>query len=128
MQKIVLKGTVFSGKGEGRKFIDLHWVKKQIEEKLGFTPYSGTLNIRLNEVSIKNKKLLENVHRFEIFPEKGFCTGILVKARIDSLECAIIIPEISNYPKQVLEIIAHLYLREQLHITDGDQIAVTVNT
>ena len=46
--KIVFKGSVFSGNGEGRKFIELPWVKRQIQEKLGFTPYLGTLNIRLN--------------------------------------------------------------------------------
>ncbi len=56
LQKIVFKGTVFSGKGEGRKFIELPWVKRQIEEKLGFTPYSGTLNIRLIKRSAKSKK------------------------------------------------------------------------
>jgi riboflavin kinase len=127
LQRIVFEGTVFSGKGEGRKFIDLPWVKQQIKEKLGFTPYIGTLNICLSTESVKQKKLLENARRFEIYPEKGYCTGILIKAHISSLECAIIIPEISNYSSDVLEIIAHLYLREYLHLVDGDQVTVTVN-
>jgi riboflavin kinase len=127
LQKIVLRGTVFSGKGEGRKFIDLPWVKQQIREKLGFTPYMGTLNILLSKESIKQKKLLENAQRFEIYPEKGYCTGILIKAYIESLECAIIIPEISNYSSDVLEVIAYLYLREHFNISDGNQVTVTVN-
>ncbi len=126
MQKIVFKGTVFSGKGEGRKFIDLPWVKQQIEEKLGFTPYLGTLNIRLSKEDIKQKKLLQNAPRSPISPEKGYCTGTLIKANIDQLECAIIIPEISNYSNDVLEIIAPLYLREHLNVADGDQVTVTV--
>ena len=127
MREIVLKGTVFSGTGEGRKFIDLPWVKQQIKEKLGFTPYIGTLNICLSKESIKQKIQLENAQRFEIYPEKGYCTGILIKAYINNLECAIIIPEISNYSNDVLEIIAHLYLREHLHIIDGNQLTVIVN-
>lgn len=127
MQKIVLRGTVFSGKGEGRKFIDLPWVKQQIKEKLGFTPYIGTLNIRLSKESIKQKKLLETAQRFEIYPEKGYCTGILIKAYIESLACAIIIPKISNYSSDVLEVIAYLYLREHFNISDGNQVTVTVN-
>ena len=127
MGKIIFKGTVFSGTGEGRKFIDLPWVKRQIEEKLGFTPYSGTLNIRLSNESAKQKKLLENAERLEVYPEKGYCTGILIKANIDSLEGAIIIPQVTNYPSAVLEVIAPWYLRERLKITDGSEVTITVN-
>ena len=127
MGKIIFKGTVFSGTGEGRKFIDLPWVKRQIEEKLGFTPYSGTLNIRLSKESAKQKKLLENAKRLKVYPEKGYCTGILIKANIDSLECAIIIPQVTNYPSDILEVIAPWYLRERLKITDGSEVTVTVN-
>ena len=127
MGKIIFKGTVFSGTGEGRKFIDLPWVKRQIEEKLGFTPYSGTLNIRLSNESAKQKKLLENAERLEVYPEKGYCIGILIKANIDSLEGAIIIPQVTNYPSAVLEVIAPWYLRERLKITDGSVVTVTVN-
>ncbi len=127
MGKIIFKGAVFSGTGEGRKFIDLSWVKRQIEEKLGFTPYSGTLNIRLSNESAKQKKLLENAERLEVYPEKGYCTGILIKAYIDSLECAIIIPQVTNYPSAVLEVIAPWYLRERLKIADGSEVTITVN-
>src|SRR5208283_3367809 len=94
LREIVLKGTVFSGNGEGRKFIDLPWVKRQIQEKLGFTPYSGTLNIRLSKEGEKQKKLLENAEQLEISPAKGYCTGKLFKAHIDGLECAIIVPQV----------------------------------
>jgi riboflavin kinase len=127
LREIVLKGTVFSGTGEGRKFIDLSWVKQQIQEKLGFTPYSGTLNIRLTKESVKQKKLLENAKQLEVYPAKGYCTGKLIKAHIDSLECAIIIPQIPNYPSDVLEVIAPWYLRERLNVADGSEVAVTVN-
>ena len=126
MPKILFKGTVFSGTGEGRKFIDLPWVKQQIKEKLGFTPYSGTLNIRLSKDSVKQKKLLESAKRMEINPEKGYCTGLLIKAKIGSLECAIVVPQVPNYPSDVIEIIAPVYLRERLSIADGSEVAVTV--
>jgi riboflavin kinase len=126
LQKLAFKGTVFSGKGEGRKFIDLPWVKGQIKEKLGFIPYSGTLNIRLSEKGVKQKKLLKNALRLEICPEKGFCKGMLIKSSIDGLECAIIIPEIPHYPSDVLEVIAPWYLRERLKISDGSELTVIV--
>jgi riboflavin kinase len=127
LPKIVLKGTVFSGTGEGRKFIDLPWVKQQIEEKLGFAPYAGTLNIRLLKFSVKQKKLLENAKGIVVCPEKGYCTGLLIKAKIGSLECAIVIPQVRNYPSDVMEIIASVYLRERLKVADGSEVTVTVN-
>ena len=127
MPKTVFRGTVFSGKGEGRKFIDLPWVKGQIREKLGFTPYSGTLNIHLTKETAENKKLLENTKHFDINPEKGYCTGLLIKACIGNLDCAVIIPQVPNYPTDVLEVIASVCLRQRLKIVDGDEVAVTVD-
>ena len=124
---MVLKGSVFSGKGEGRKFIDLPWVKGQIKEKLGFVPYSGTLNIRLSEEGVKQKKCLKRPLKLEIYPEKGFCKGMLIKSSIDGLECAIIIPQVSSYPSDVLEVIAPWYLRERLKIADGNEVSVIVD-
>jgi riboflavin kinase len=78
LSQITFEGTVFSGKGEGKKFISLPWVKRQIEEKLGFTPYAGTLNIRLTAESANRKELLEKAKKFEILPEEGFCKGSLI--------------------------------------------------
>jgi len=124
---MVLSGTVFSGSGQGRKFIGLPWVKQQIEEKLGFIPYSGTLNIRLTKENIQQKKLLDNSTQIEICPPKGYCTGKLIKAQIVSLQCAIIIPQVPNYPSDVLEVIAPWYLRERFKLTDGSEVTVAVN-
>ena len=127
MPKIVFKGTVFSGNGEGRKFIELPWVKQQIQEKLGFTPYAGTLNIRLAEDSVKQKKLLQDTKGIEVYPERGYYSGLLIKAYMGILECAIVIPQVPNYPSNVMEIIAPVYLRERLKIADDSEVTVTVN-
>jgi riboflavin kinase len=127
LPKITFKGTVYTGSGEGRKFIDLPWVKRQIQEKLDFTPYSGTLNIHLNKESAKQKALLEKPERLQIYPETGYCTGILIKAHVDNLACAIIIPQIPHYPIYLLELVAAWCLRERLNLHDGDEVTVTVN-
>ncbi len=123
----MFKGTVLSGRGEGRKFIDLSWVKAQIKEKLGFTPYSGTLNIRLTKETVGNKKLLKNTTHLEICPENGYCTGELFQALIGSFECAIIIPQMPSYPHDVLEVISPFCLRERLKLVDGDEVTIVVD-
>jgi riboflavin kinase, archaea type len=124
---IVLEGTVFSGKGEGKKFICLPWVKQQIIKKLGFSPYSGTLNLHLAKEIVEKRILLENAMGIEIEPQPGFCPGVMFKAHIGTLECAVVIPKILNYPRDVLEVIAPVCLREQLKLVDGSLVAVSVN-
>ena len=127
LKRIKLSGTVFSGGGEGKKFLDLPWVNRQIEKKLGFVPYPGALNVSLSEESAKRRKLLEKAHSIKICPADGYCNGALFKAFIGTLECAIVVPEVAGYPKGVLEIIAAVNLRETLQLEDGGEVTVTVN-
>ena len=127
MPKIVFRGKVFFGTGNGKKFVGLPWVKQQIERKLGFLPYVGTLNIRLTEEGMKKKILLENVKGMVVEPQAGYCPGIMFKACIGALECAVVIPQVPNYSSDVLEIIAPVCLREKLKLADGSSVTVSVS-
>jgi riboflavin kinase len=127
LKKIKLSGKVFSGQGNGTRFLGLLWVKRQIKEKLGFTPYLGTLNVRLFEESARRRKLLEKATAMQVCPAEGFCSGKIFKASVGVLECAIVVPEVPGYATDVLEIIAPGNLREKLQLADGDRITVTVN-
>jgi riboflavin kinase, archaea type len=127
LPELVFEGTVFSGKGEGRKFVSLSWVKQQIKEKLGFTPYAGTLNLRLNRESAEKKVLLGTSGALWITPQDGYCPGVMYQAEIDGLECAVVIPKVPNYSAEVLEVIASVCLREQLNLCDGSVVSVSVN-
>ena len=127
MKKIKFSGKVFSGKGGGKKFLKLQWVKQQVKEKLGFAPYLGTLNVQLSNESAECRKLLEKAASMKIRPAEGYCSGKLFNASIGTVKCAIVIPEVAGYPQNVLEIIAPVNLREKLKLADGDEITVTVN-
>jgi len=121
-----VKGIVFSGSGEGARFIEIPWVRKQITEKLGFIPYAGTLNIKLAE-GIANSKLLKKAKAIEILPAEGFCRGKCFNACfMDTLKCAIVIPEVENYPEDILELIAPINLREKFKLKDGDIVNVEI--
>jgi len=118
---------VFSGKGEGAKFINLPWVRKQITEKLGFTPHPGTLNIKLTRESLKLRTLLGKTGAIEISPAAGFHRGRCFKAYlINNLKCAVVIPETPNYPRDIIELIAPINLREKLQLRDGDYVQVKI--
>lgn len=127
MKKIEFSGKVFSGEGGGKKFVELEWVKRQINAVIGFTPYAGTLNIRLSDKSAGHRRLLENAASLTIRPAEGYSSGKLFKATMGTLECAIVLPEVAGYPENVLEIIAPMNLREKFQLADGDEITVTVS-
>ena len=127
MKTIEFSGSVFSGRSEGRKFIALPWVKRQIREKLGFIPYPGTLNVRLSEESTQRRKFLDDTEGMSICPSEGYCSGLLFKAEIEGLDCAVVVPQVEGYPLDVLEVIASVNLKEKLGLRDGDEITVTVH-
>lgn len=129
MVTITVKGRVFRGKGEGGWFISLSWVKKQFKEKLGFNPYPGTLNLRLpGKAEIRNLKRMVNLFRgIEIGSAEEICRGRCFKALImEKVNGAVVIPNIPNYPTDVLEVVAGLCLRDRFNLRDGDEVELTV--
>jgi riboflavin kinase len=124
--KIQLTGKVFTGKGEGKQYVERPWVQHEIETKLGFTPYAGTLNLSLTPESAKQRKAIEKFADLRVCATHGCCGGILFKAQIDKMDCGVVIPELEEYPPDVLEVIAYAYLREKLGLRDGDEVAVMV--
>jgi riboflavin kinase len=127
LKRIEFSGTVISGGGDGKKFMELPWVKRQITEKLGFAPYAGTLNLKLTEESAKHRKLLEKTPSAKVLPAEGYCDGLLFKAFIGILQCAIVVPQVAGYPNDLLEVIASVNLREALQLEDGCEVTVTAN-
>lgn len=123
LNRLIFNGVVTSGQGNGKKYLDLPWVKSQILEKLGYIAYPGTLNIRITK-EINQRKKLEGKKAIQIYPAEGYCFGAVFKATINSVDCAIIIPQVKGYPCDILEIIAPIYLRETLKLKDNDSVVV----
>ena len=125
---VYVKGKIFSGSGKGAYFTALPWVRKQIKEKIGFMPHPGTLNVKLIGEFVEARKLLENAKALEILPEPGYCSGKCFKGYIgkQNMLCAIVLPCIENYPRDVLEIVAPSNLREKLKLRDGDEVEVRI--
>ncbi len=94
---------------------------------MGFTPYAGTLNIQLTQESKEKRKFLDPTRGFMVVPETGFCPGVLFKASIEGLQCAVVVPLVPDYPTDVLEVIAPVHLRGQLGLKDGSLVSVAVS-
>lgn len=127
MKKLTLEGALVTGEGNGKRYISLPWVKQQIKEKLGFTPYSGTLNLHLTADNVKRRSLLLKAKTAVICPAEGYCVGALFGADVAGLECGVVVPEVAGYPNNLLEVIAPLNLRTRLGLEDGNCVKVTIN-
>lgn len=130
--EVILEGRVFSGLGEGFYYISLPQYFEQIKERVGFVPYPGTLNIQLlSKDSLENRMLLEKIADI---PIDGFSNGQrtyggakCIKALFNGeQEAAIIFVERSHYGKDVIEVIAPVYLRGKYGLRDGDKVFLKV--
>jgi riboflavin kinase len=129
--EIKLEGKIFTGLGEGAYYISQPKYEKQFIEKLGFKPYPGTLNVKIEEEYLKKIFLIKSYPGIVI---EGFING---KRTFGSVKCykavlegkiegAIVSAMRSHYGDNILEVIAPVNLRKALKLKDGDKISFTV--
>lgn len=81
--------------GEGAKFTQIDWVRRQFIDKLGIDPYPGTLNLKIiDKDSLENLKALRILPGIEIKPDNpSFCIGRCYHVMIEGkIKGAIVIP------------------------------------
>jgi riboflavin kinase len=127
---VKLTGVVVSGLSEGAFYISLEGYRRAIEEALGFTPYPGTLNVRLERQSLPYRMYLDSLPGILI---PGFSNGIRTygavkafRARIRGVEGAVVMPERTHHPTDVIEVVAPVKLRDVLGLKDGDRIEIEI--
>jgi riboflavin kinase len=120
-----LKGKVVTGLGEGQYYISLEGYRQQFNEKLGFDPYPGTLNIRLTEPFVQAEHEAVNISGFK-GENRTFGGCKCYPVRIKGVRGAIIRPDRTSYPPNLIEIIAPIKLRQSLGLQDGDEVEVTL--
>ncbi|OPY21300.1 MAG: Riboflavin kinase [Methanomethylovorans sp. PtaU1.Bin073] len=127
---IKLHGKVIAGLGEGQYYIAQNGYMSQFSEKLGFQPFPGTLNVKLNETSIAMRQRMDCVEPICIQGfndgKRTFGSGKCYLIKINGIKSVVIIPERTHYPTNLLEIIAPVNLRETLHLKDGDEVNILV--
>jgi riboflavin kinase len=125
-----LKGRVFTGKSEGAHFLSIKRFVEEFKQKIGYVPFPGTLNLKLDESSVKNRKKLfsRNTIRIEGFIENGieygggYCHRVKIQNKINGHAIKI---DKTTYREDVLEIIAPVCLRKELKLKDGDIVKIS---
>ncbi len=134
--EVELVGRVITGLGEGKYYTTLEGYKKQFKEKLGFYPFPGTLNLRLDAHSVEARRALEwgNAIEIESFKTEirtfggGRCYPCrILHERAHSIRSFVIIPERTHYPNDIIEIISPVYLRKELNLKDGDELRIRIH-
>lgn len=125
----IFQGTVFSGIGEGAYYVNQDIYKQQFLLKLGFQPYPGTLNLRVHREDQEAVRILaaSPFILIEGFTNEGrsFGPAKCFSSKIDDkVHGALILPVRTHYSGDVVELISPKYLREELHLKDGDTIRV----
>ena len=127
-KKMIIKGIVTNGLKDGKYYLSLNEYRKRIKDKLGFEPYPGTLNIRLNLDNGNIKERLKRMNGIEIegFEKKNRIFGSIkcFNCEINGIKSSIIIPERSHYGSDTIEIISSYELRKKLNLKNGDEVVV----
>ncbi len=126
-----LTGQVTSGMGEGRYYMEIPEYKDGFKECLGFTPYPGTLNLRLvTKEDIKVRQILQDLEGIEIkgftYNNRTFGSVKCFKANVEGVDGAVVIPARTHHGFDTLEAIAPAKIRDATGINDGDIITVKV--
>lgn len=129
---VEVEGTVFDGLGEAAYYVSQEGYKNQFISKLGFEPFPGTLNLRLNSP-------LDREVRRDLATQKGFhidgfrdgkrtyggaeCFKALLNGKI---QCAVLLIERTSHDDSVIEVIAQQSLRRALHLLKGSKVQIKI--
>ena len=125
-----IQGVIFSDLGQASRFMALDWVQEALRERLGFAPYPATLNVRPS--TPQDARLWREIQReIAALPltasESGFCSAKLYFVSIkrltgseETIRGAVLLPAVVDYPKDKIEIVSQLRVKDALFIKDGD--------
>ena len=127
--KVIFKGKVVSGMGEGKYYTKQKGYADHFKKHLGFTPHPGTFNVEIEYIERNKLRLLRTyggilIKEFHA-ENRTFGSVVCFKATINGYDGAIVLPKRSHYAI-VLECISPYHLREKLGVHDGDQVEVVV--
>jgi riboflavin kinase len=132
---VELSGTVTSGMGEGRHYISLSGYMAQFRDELGYEPFAGTLNVDLDEASVRKRSRLNGVEPITIAGWEGddrtygpaFCYPATLEVDGESsADAHVIAPERTHHGEDQLEVIAPDKLRDRFDLADGDEVIIRV--
>ena len=121
-----LSGVVTSGLGQGAYFMSLPWVRDAVRWLIGFTPYPGTLNVRLDADTVGVWRRIREAHSIVLAPPPTEPCGARLFPLVvaPDLEAAVIVPDVTRYGEDLLELIAAVHVRSRLGLHDESRVTL----
>ena len=129
-----LGGSVISGLGEGSYYMSLNGYTKQFKVKIGYVPFPGTLNIKLNQLQATQIiQQLDDLDNIIIDPfSDGKRTFGWVKCfhatLNNSIKCELIRLERTHHDNSVIELISKNNLRRTARLKTGSKVTIKIHT
>lgn len=127
-----IQGNLLTGLGEGKYYVSKSNYRKQFKELLKIEPYPGTLNLKVKVKDIRTFLMNKNKILIKGFEGKERSYGDIAAYEIGIFSgdskfgkrAAILIPERTNHPEDVVEIIADFYIRGEYKLADNDELII----
>ena len=104
------------------------WVQRSLGENLGFSPYPGTLNLRIESEPMMAvwREILAQVSGIEIAArDPAHCQARCFPVEIEGkYRGAVLLPEVDGYPADKIEVVAPVRLKDELKLTDGRRVTL----
>lgn len=128
-----MTGIIFSDLGQAASFMALGWVQTALQQRLGFKPFPATLNVRPKDAADAQVwcRMRGNSAGISLGPANdGFCKTRLYPIELvvqsateqNKMPGAILLPEVTDYPNDKIEIVAPVRLKKHFGLQDGDQL------
>ena len=118
--------------GKGRYYVGHPEYQRRFEKTLGYAPYPGTLNVKLEDDSLIQD--LKNLRggggvKIEGFTLKGesFSSLTCIDGDLGGERVTLLFIDVTYYNESVAELISPIYLRGKLGLRDGDFLSFTVD-
>ena len=132
ISNIELSGSVISGLGEGAYYMSLKGYTKQFKTKIGYIPFPGTLNIKLNQQhDSRTVQQLADLDGVMIDPfSDGKRTYGWVKcfhAKLNNtVNCELIRLERTHHDNSVIELISKINLRKTAGLKTNSKVRIKI--
>ncbi len=138
LENILIVGEVSEGMKEGGYYVAIKGYYEQFQEKLGFTPYLGTLNLKMNDINfellnlnLKNRipVIIEGFKDANVGRSYGpvhcfICNIFRLDDQQKKIKAAILRIERTHHEKNIVEILAEPYLRDYFNLKNEDKIRI----
>jgi CTP-dependent riboflavin kinase len=133
-EPLKIQGVIFSDLGVASKFMGLEWVQQALLDCLGFAPFPATLNVRPARPSDAAvwDAIRDDTRFFCYMPgHEGACRARVYRIAVAPAgwtggfsRAAVLFPEVEDYPKDKIEIVAPVRLKDAFAVQDGARLTL----